>query len=109
VSYCFKYLATEPSFRSLAFLFRIGFSTVASIVKSTVEVLWMELQPIHMAIPNHERFTEIATAMYETWNFPHCLRAIHGKHVRIICPRHTGTMYNNYKQFFFSDCITWCR
>jgi hypothetical protein len=80
----------------------MGFSTVGAIAKSTVEVLWMELQPIHMAVavPTQERFREIAREMYETWNFPHCIGAIDGKHVRITCPRHTGTMYYNYKHFF---------
>jgi hypothetical protein len=38
----------------------MGLSTVAAIVKSTVEVLWMELQPIHMAVPTQEKFREIA-------------------------------------------------
>ena len=34
-----------------------------------------------------------------TWNFPQCIGAIDGKHLRIECPKMTGTYYYNYKGF----------
>ena len=54
ISFHFRYLSTGLSFRALAFSFRMGKSTVANIVKETVEAIWDELYPLHMPIPTDE-------------------------------------------------------
>lgn len=78
----------------------MGASTVSSIVKETIEVIWNILQPLHMKVPTEEMFREIAMEFYEKWNFPNCLGAIDGKHIRLKCPPHSGSMFYNYKQFY---------
>lgn len=70
------------------------------IVKNTVILLWECLQPIHLKPPRTEDFLNIARDFYNKWNFPNTLGAIDGKHIRIKCPKKTGTMFYNYKDFY---------
>lgn len=78
----------------------MGVSTIASMVKNTVELLWNELQDIHMPISKAEKFEDTAKKFWKIWNFPNCVGPIDGKHVRIKCPSHSGSIYYNYKTIF---------
>lgn len=93
-------MATGSSFKSLSFSFRVGASTISKIVKGTVNVLWNILQPLHMPPPSKECFTQTSKEFCNLWNFPNCMGCIDGKHVRISCPPHSGTMFYNYKKFY---------
>lgn len=95
-----RYLATGCSFKSLAFSFRIGASTVGLVVKETIAAIWTELQPKYMPLPTKSAFKNIAKNFYETWNFPNVIGTIDGKHVRVRCPQNTGSMFFNYKKYF---------
>lgn len=95
-----RYLAKGSSFRSLAFLFRIGVTTVGKIVSETVMALWEELHEEHMPVPTKESFKMIAENFYSIWNFPNCVGSIDGKHIRVQCPKNSGSMYFNNKKFF---------
>jgi hypothetical protein len=33
-------------------------------------------------------------------NFPNCLGAVDGKHIQVIKPEHSGSIFYNYKEFF---------
>lgn len=81
--YICRYLATGPSFRALAFSFRVGLTTVGKIVAEAVIALWEELYEEHMLVPTKESFKLIAEGFYSIWNFPNCLGSIDGKHVHV--------------------------
>jgi len=43
---------------------------------------------------------DVANGFMTKSNFPHCLGAIDGKHVRLIKPAHSGSLFFNYKNYF---------
>lgn len=95
-----RFLATGASYRSLAFSFRIGVSTVANIVKQTCKAIWQVYVASYLPVPTEEMLSRSASDYWNKWNLPHCVGSIDGKHVRIKCPANSGTMFYNYKQFF---------
>lgn len=77
----------------------MGRSTISNIVEEVCEALWKILQPIVMPDPNEEIWRASEKVFKEKWNFPHCVAAIDGKHVRIKAPAHKGSEFFNYKKY----------
>jgi len=53
-----------------------------------------------MPLPKKEIWLKISEQFYHVTNFPNCVGAVDGKHIRIICPPISGTQYFNYKKYF---------
>lgn len=53
-----------------------------------------------MSLPTTEEWKNIASDFYNKWNFPNCIGCIDGKHIRMKCPKKTGSTYFNYKGYF---------
>ncbi|CAK1592720.1 unnamed protein product [Parnassius mnemosyne] len=95
-----RFLITGCSFKNLSFNFRMGISTVHSIIHETIRVICDVLMPIVMQMPDEEMWEKVSRDFFNIWNFPNCLGAIDGKHVNIQAPDNSGSLYNNYKNFF---------
>lgn len=80
--------------------FLIGKSTVRVIIKETLSVIWKNLQPLEMPEPTKDVWIQTAEGFYNNANFPNCLGAVDGKHIRIINPAKSGSDFFNYKHFF---------
>lgn len=52
-----------------------------------------------MPTPDENRWEQIALEFYDRFDFPLCLGAIDGKHVRIKKPHRSGSKYFNYKGY----------
>lgn len=98
--YCFRFLATGDSFKTIAESFRLGYTTVQEIVHTTCAALWEVLSKIVMPIPDEEKWKKIEKAFSEKWNYPNCIGALDGKHIEIVSPPKSGSLYFNYKKFF---------
>ena len=95
-----RYLASGETQQSLSYSYRIGRSTVSTIIAEICKAIYTALKDRYLKSSSTEDdWKAIAARFEEVWNFPHVLGAIDGKHIRIECPKLTGTLYHNYKGF----------
>ncbi|XP_063912685.1 uncharacterized protein LOC135129463 [Zophobas morio] len=95
-----RYLATGESFRSLAFQFRICHSWISFIIRQVANSIINNLFNVIMPPPTMEHLRRISNTYMSTWNFPNCVGATDGKHIRIKPPKNTGSTYFNYKEYY---------
>lgn len=84
----------------------MGISTISSIVNEVCDFIWKHLNTEFMGIPSGEKWEEISMEFEVRANFPNCIGAVDGKHVRIIIkPIRSGSICFNYKHFFFYSLV----
>lgn len=80
--------------------FSLGRTTVSDIVRETCDVIWNILQPTEMPEPIGEQWISISNKFHERTQFPNCVGAVDGKHIRCVNPTNSGSIYYNYKKYF---------
>ena len=93
---------------TLSEAYRRGLSTVQKIVKETCGVIWDELFPLYVKVPDRNDWKNISHDFWEQWNFPHCVGALDGKHIDIVCPSNTGSLFWNHHQRFSLVLMALC-
>ena len=86
--------------KTISFCYRLGQSTVRSIIHETCKVIVKTLLGETMPIPTEAAWRDIAEDFKNLWNFPNCVGAIDGKHVVMQAPANSGSQYFNYKKTF---------
>ncbi|CAH1982438.1 unnamed protein product [Acanthoscelides obtectus] len=95
-----RFISTGMAFRSMAFSYRIAHNTIAGIIYETCDAIWECFTEKHMPFPTADLLEKSAKDYEQLWNFPNCVASIDGKHMRIKCPKKTGSKHFNYRGFF---------
>lgn len=104
----FRYLATGCSFIDLHYSYRLGETTVREIVQEVCLAIWNSLKYLCLPKPSKEQWLTIAEKFNTNANFPHCIGAVDGKHIRVIKPHLSGSLNFNYKHFFSIVLLAIC-
>ena len=98
-----RFLATGESYASLEFQFRISRSTLSMLIPNVCQAIYKVLKKDFLSCPStNEEWLEITKEFEDRWNFPNCIGAGDGKHIRMKCPPNTGSNFYKYKSFFSS-------
>jgi hypothetical protein len=84
----------------LHYTYRMGVSTISKTVRHVCQNIWALLYEEFMPKQSTSRWEVMASGFDRKANLPHCIGAVDGKHIRIIKPEHSGSMYFNYKDYF---------
>ncbi|GBP80033.1 hypothetical protein EVAR_53173_1 [Eumeta japonica] len=88
------------SFRTNAFSYRFGHSTVQSIILEICGAINEVLLTEYIPTPSQGKWLQIADELWSMWDFPNCLEALAGKYVTIEAPANSRSLYFNYKKTF---------
>ncbi|XP_047518999.1 uncharacterized protein LOC125058904, partial [Pieris napi] len=95
-----RYLATGDSFTTIAFSYRLGISTVRRAVLEVCDAVIKNVLRESIPTPGIEQWEKNIEEYWNKWNFPNCVASIDGKHVIILSPPNSGSLYFNYKKTF---------
>ncbi|XP_045453696.1 protein ALP1-like [Melitaea cinxia] len=95
-----RYLGSGNSITDLHFKFKRGKSTIAYIIQRVCRAIWTNLLRDNIPELTTESFQTIARGFDVKANFPQCVGAIDGKHIRVCNPANSGSLFFNYKAFF---------
>lgn len=80
--------------------YRIGHSTVSLIIREVCSAIWKVMKPKCFQRLSNDNWINTASEFMARTQFPHCIGAVDGKHIRIVKPTDSGSNYFNYKKFF---------
>ena len=104
-----RFLASGDSQQSLSYSYRIGKSTLSTVISETADAIYKCLEKEYISCPKSEAdWLVISDQFEEMWNMPHTIGSIDGKHIRIECPKLSGTHYYNYKGFYSIVLLAVC-
>ena len=96
----YSFLATGDSYTGLEARFRMSRPSVHDAINDTCDAIWDVLSPKYMPKPKRADWERIEQGFRNRWQFPNCIGAVDGKHISVIKPADTGSLFFNYKGYF---------
>ncbi|GBN77487.1 hypothetical protein AVEN_190847-1 [Araneus ventricosus] len=94
-----RFLATGMNYTELERPTLISSQRLGVIIPETCRAILTCLKD-YMKVPESQsEWKRVAQDFEDRWDFPHCLGAVGGKHIRITPPPGSGSYFWNYKQF----------
>ncbi|GFT73805.1 DDE Tnp4 domain-containing protein [Trichonephila clavipes] len=90
---------------SLSYQFRMAQNTISGIIPAVCVAIYHHLGSEIQVPESGNEWKMVAEEFWAKWNFPLCLGAMDGKHIRIKPPSHSGATYRNYKRFFSTALV----
>lgn len=94
--------------RTQSWDYHIGRSTTYKIILEVCKAIWSALHRMYLPEMNQTKWAKVAEEFYMKWQFPNCVGAVDGKHIKIRCPPNSGSEYFNYKQYFSIVLLAAC-
>ncbi|PNF22512.1 hypothetical protein B7P43_G14377 [Cryptotermes secundus] len=92
-----RYLSAGESLKSLQYLFRVPHNTISTFLPEVLGAIFEVLQPYIKVPPSTDEWKAIQKAFECRWNFPNCCGALDGKHIQIMRPKNSASLFFNYK------------
>lgn len=92
----------------LYYNYRLGYTTICTIVREVCDAICKHQGQFIILPTTGDDWESIARGFKKNTNFPHCIGAIDGKHIRIIQPVNSGSLYYNYKHYFSIVLLAIC-
>lgn len=106
--FLYSYLAHRNAVRTQSWDYQVGRSTAYKIIPQVCEAIWNALHPTYLPDMNRDKWAKVAEEFYLRWQFPNCVGAVDGKHIKIRCPPNSGSNFFNYKQYFSIVLMATC-
>ena len=86
----------------------MGKSTINRIIDEVCDAIWYSLTDFVKIPTTPQDWENINKDFDEIWNIPHSSGAIDGKHIAKTQPKHSGSLWHNYKVFFSLVLLAIC-
>ncbi|XP_054931621.1 uncharacterized protein [Dermacentor andersoni] len=92
-----SYLASGQDIKDVGLAYRVGIETARLCIHVACRAIGARFKDHCMKAPSTSEWAQIADGFAAQWQFPNFLGAADGKHVAIVAPQNSGSMYYNYK------------
>lgn len=93
-----RYLASGCTFTTLEYMFRVPQNTISTIIPDVLDALYDVLVVEYLKVPaTPDEWQSVAKGFIDRWQFPNCIGAVDGKHVNMVAPPNSGSLFFNYK------------